>query len=1779
MKKRNESNSKSSADKRSASKSSKRRSGESVRSRRLSLEGLESRQLMAGDIPPLVGGLNLSPFDGPRNVGTVAAFNVAETEGSTQTGENNFIFTAQPVPLGNLPGQQNTIDLSGTLPFETIPNSIPVQINSDIDTFSFELQAGDILDISAFGAAGSIDVLYGPGTDRPVGSLWFATNQPQGAFYPADSPLQTTGNVSAAQVVPSTGTYYLQVSSLGTTSNYNLGLRTYRPISESLPVGQQQIIFLDFNGGSAPASSLFPGAGGQFRIPSLQDSLPLLGIDPINEIIFADQLDALTNALIDDIVAMVEEHFVSVAVNGTNGDFTTTGTPGDYGVRILNSRDHFEFDPQLNPAFQSITTHVLIGGTNQDIGFDGGLLGVSTTLDIGNFSLDDVVFSPLDGVVDFSTQFDIANTTSVLDIVARTIAITASHEAGHSFGLRHTNGNNLNPTIIEGVGTNTVLFDLGAGPDGIVGTFDDTSIDFREDEFDPGEGFVGKQRVAAALAHSLSSGTVGGSAVSGSVFSDLNRNGVRNAGEVGISGVTVFADINGNGVLDSADFQTTTQADGSFAVTLPSGDFNVIAVAPGGAIATTSTSLAGSGANLVFGFSPGGTSGSSSLGTVYSDINGNGVADPGEGIPDAYVFLDLDGDGRADLFEPNTRTASDGTYNLAFPSQGTFSIIAIPPAQFSITDPSSGNRVVGFSSAGVSGNADFIVESSLDYGDAPDTYGTTDSANGASHGIVAGLSLGVNVDRETNGQPSFDALGDDANGIDDEDGVTLVTPLGLGSTGNFAVTVTNTTGSPAFLQGFMDFNGDGDFTDPGEQFTTDQLIPSGFAAQTVNVSAAVPATATPGNTFARFRLSLSQGVGATGFVGSGEVEDYAFNIQNRADILNPDPTVGDPVSEAMFTVSRNTLSNPLNVLANDFEIASNPLRIDTLDLSGTAGVVVVGSGGRTIDYTPPNGFTGLDRFRYSVIDSFNNPVLDASGNRQFVTVTVNVTFQSEVPIAVDDSFEVPQGSVNRPLNVLDNDVASVFGGLTITSVTPGSNGGNIQIIGGGQSLRYTPLPNFSGTEQFTYSIQDTANPPNVSTAQVTINMTPGSRDDDVVEYRLEILDPVNRLPVTNVQAGDEFLVEVTANDLRDTVFTDREGVASAFLDLLYTDELVSPIQVDPTTNDGFSFDINFGPAFAPTIVNEDLVVDENGDFLDAASSANARTPGVFSEIGGTQTIDTTRQVTEPQFLLVLDENGNEQSVAIPESEQGEVLFTIRMTAIAPGVAQFVADPSDTLVAETIALDSDTALEVSQIRLGNAELIIFPGSGSFTSAIDDGFSNGLDSLGSLIENEATRPNRLDVLSNDNLGPTDSIREFGLVTNPTFGTVTIDVNGTPDNPNDDFFSYRANANANGLERFTYFIVTEDGVSSTAEVTIPLGNTNSNALVAMNLSLVNATFNSTTGRFEPGAAIPTGSSVSVGQTFGVQIQLDDLTQFVDTFVFAGFLDLLYSSDTIRPVAGVSGTEFDFDVNFGPGYEEAAGVGTAARLGIIDEFGSVTTEPLDKGSDPAVLATVFFEAVSRGPIRIAGSPADSSPFQDTLLFNQDLPVEVSQIRYDVLTTTVVSNGEGESIQNPVLPQDVNNDGAVSPIDALLIINRMGRSASLGEGESIVSPSPNIYYTDVNGDNETSAIDALQVINYLARNANRAEGEMVAVPAATLLPQAAADDNETVAPVSDSVFAELSNVPNNSTKLLSTESSTAADSATIVSGQQANSEANVDDDDDDDVLDLLADDVRGRWS
>ncbi len=193
----------------------------------------------------------------------------------------------------------------------------------------------------------------------------------------------------------------------------------------------------------------------------------------------------------------------------------------------------------------------------------------------------------------------------------------------------------------------------------------------------------------------------------------------------------------------------------------------------------------------------------------------------------------------------------------------------------------------------------------LDFGDAPSPYPTLMAENGPSHGIATYednpvFCLGEKVDSESDGQPTEGADGDDNNAEDDEDGVELEDPLVVGSLAKATVEVLNNMGmfgreGPGIVNAWIDFNQDGSWDDDGDVIQNVYTQPPGGVFE---FFFQVPDSASPGETYARFRLSYSRELPPDGYLDNlvpGEVEDYKVTIVKMADLEVTKTDSQDPV--------------------------------------------------------------------------------------------------------------------------------------------------------------------------------------------------------------------------------------------------------------------------------------------------------------------------------------------------------------------------------------------------------------------------------------------------------------------------------------------------------------------------------------------------------------------------------------------------------------------------------------------------------------------------------------------------------------------------------------------------------------------------------------------------------------------------------------------------------------------------------------------------------------------
>jgi len=254
-----------------------------------------------------------------------------------------------------------------------------------------------------------------------------------------------------------------------------------------------------------------------------------------------------------------------------------------------------------------------------------------------------------------------------------------------------------------------------------------------------------------------------------------------------------------------------------------------------------------------------------------------------DGFLNLWIDYDMNGswaEAGEHVFDDLLITA--GLNNLSFNvPAGTLSGISF--ARFRFT--SDNNMIESYKGGAANGEVEdyeiFIEQEQqeeIDFGDVPDpTFPTLLANDGARHILDGVTFLGGQVDAEPDGQPDPNALGDDNNNIMDEDGVIFNWPLLTGG----PVDITIITSSAGWLNAWIDYDGDGTWTQTNEHVFINHWFNSGGAH---SLSTIIPPSAVPGISFARFRFSSETGLSFFGLAPDGEVEDYEILIEENPDI-------------------------------------------------------------------------------------------------------------------------------------------------------------------------------------------------------------------------------------------------------------------------------------------------------------------------------------------------------------------------------------------------------------------------------------------------------------------------------------------------------------------------------------------------------------------------------------------------------------------------------------------------------------------------------------------------------------------------------------------------------------------------------------------------------------------------------------------------------------------------------------------------------------------------------
>jgi serine-aspartate repeat-containing protein C/D/E len=271
--------------------------------------------------------------------------------------------------------------------------------------------------------------------------------------------------------------------------------------------------------------------------------------------------------------------------------------------------------------------------------------------------------------------------------------------------------------------------------------------------------------------HGILTGTI-----SGTKFLDVNGNGVRDAGEPGLAGVTIsLTNCPSPCVATPVGTPVTTGPDGSFSFaniplgayflseTVPPG-FRQTAPPPPGEISATLSVAQTSVSGLLFGNQ---ALLASVAGTKFNDINGNGVFDPGETGMQGVTIQLQSSTGQIS----STTTDASGTFSFMGVAPGAYTVSEVLPPGFTQTLPGGagtialtlaagdavkgllfGNQLAGTASIAGTKYLDLNRNGVLDDGDRPfpdvvfvltDAAGHTQTTTSAADGTFSFTNLGA----------------------------------------------------------------------------------------------------------------------------------------------------------------------------------------------------------------------------------------------------------------------------------------------------------------------------------------------------------------------------------------------------------------------------------------------------------------------------------------------------------------------------------------------------------------------------------------------------------------------------------------------------------------------------------------------------------------------------------------------------------------------------------------------------------------------------------------------------------------------------------------------------------------------------------------------------------------------------------------------------------------------------------------------------------------------------
>ncbi|MET3761790.1 VCBS repeat-containing protein [Sphingomonas sp. UYEF23] len=544
-----------------------------------------------------------------------------------------------------------------------------------------------------------------------------------------------------------------------------------------------------------------------------------------------------------------------------------------------------------------------------------------------------------------------------------------------------------------------------------------------------------------------------------------------------------------------------------------------------------------------------------------------------------------------------------------------------------------------------------------------------------------------------------------------------------------------------------------------------------------------------------------------------------------------------PVAVADTATTNEDTPVTLAVLLNDRDIDGNPLTVTT----GTSpdGSVVINSDG-TITFTPNADFNGTATITYTISDG--------AGGTASATATVIVAPVNDPPVATNDTATTNEDTPVT-VSVLANDRDVDGNPLTVTAAIAAN--GTVAILPDG-TVRYTPNPDFNGSDTITYTISDGQG--GFATSSVAVSVTPVN--DPPVANPSSATTAEDTPVIVAVLANDS---DVDGNPLTVTAATAANGTVAILPDgtVRYTPnpDFNGSDTIRYTISDGQGGFATSSVAVSVTPVNDPPVATND------TATTNEDTPVTVSVLANDRDVDadtlTVTSASSPDGRVTLNANGTitftpnadfngvaTVAYAISDGKGGTASATVAIT-VTPVNDPPVANPSSATTAEdtpvivaVLANDSDVdgnPLTVTAASAANGTVAILPdgtvrytpnpdfnGSDTIRYTISDGQGGFATSSVAVsvtpvndppvatndtaTTNEDT-PVTVSVLANDR--DVDADRLTVTSASSPDGRVTLNANGT--------ITFTPNADFNGVATVAYAI--SDGKGGTASATVAI------------------------------------------------------------------------------------------------------------------------------------------------------------------------------------------------------------------------------------------------------------------------------------------------------------------------------------------------------------------------